>query len=214
MIVPPTLIPSIITAITQIASTVGPMIAKYAPMVIETVGKNLPKVINIVEAISLTTDVLKPNERADELGAKAIAAEKKPEDFEQINDYIDYLRNDVEIDAKSLSADSLDVITRKAIGVAIAVKGISQALDVDVSIPFLNTISQLDIDPKVVIALVQSYKASGLNIDDAQRYLNADLSIKESHRHSNVFVDAYQAANPEMSAGDIEDAIMKCCRSN
>ncbi|HCE2312170.1 TPA: hypothetical protein NGT30_004567, partial [Vibrio parahaemolyticus] len=152
MIVPPTLIPSIITTITKIASSIGPMIAKYAPMVIEIVGKNLPKVVNTVEAISLVADVLKPNERADELGAKAMAAEKTPEDFEQINDYIDYLRNDVEIDEENLSTDAVDVITRQAVGVAITAKGIAQTLEADVSIPFLNAISQLEIDPKVAIA--------------------------------------------------------------
>ncbi|HCG8277804.1 TPA: hypothetical protein NJ523_002143 [Vibrio parahaemolyticus] len=209
MIVPPTLIPSIITAITKIASTVGPMIAKYAPIVIETVGKNLPKVINTVEAISLAADVLKPNERADELGAKAIAAEKKPEDFEQINDYIDYLRNDVEIDVENLSTDSVDVITRQAVGMAIATKGIEKALEADVSIPFLNAISNLDIDPKVAIALVKSYEASGLNADDVQKYLDYSLSIEETHMHSNAFVDAYQTANPSMSTEEVEDAVME-----
>ena len=208
MIVPPTLIPSIITTITKIASSIGPMIAKYAPMVIEVVGKNLPKVVNTVEAISLVADVLKPNERADELGAKAMAAEKTPEDFEQINDYIDYLRNDVIIDEENLSTDAVDVITRQAVGVAIAVKGMGQALEADVSIPFLNAISELDIDPKVVIALVKSYESSGLNSDDVQKYLGNSLSIEDTHRHSNVFVNAYQTANPTMSVEEAEDAVM------
>lgn len=208
MIVPPTLIPSIITTITKIASSIGPMIAKYAPMVIEVVGKNLPKVVNTVEAISLVADVLKPNERADELGAKAMAAEKTPEDFEQINDYIDYLRNDVIIDEENLSTDAVDVITRQAVGVAIAVKGMGQALEADVSIPFLNAISELDIDPKVVIALVKSYESSGLNSDDVQKYLGDSLSIEDTHRHSNVFVNAYQTANPTMSVEQAEDAVM------
>ncbi|WP_305417924.1 hypothetical protein [Photobacterium leiognathi] len=185
------------------------MIAKYAPMVIETVGKNLPKVISTVEAISLAANVLKPNERADELGAKAMAAEKKPEDFDQINDYINYLRNDVEIDVENLSADSVDVITRQAVGVAIATKGIEQALEADVSIPFLNTISNLDIDPKVAIALVKSYEMSGLNADDIQKYLDDSLSIEETHQHSNAFVDAYQTANPSMSVEEVEDAVME-----
>lgn len=208
MIVPPTLIPSIITTITKIASSIGPMIAKYAPMVIEVVGKNLPKVVNTVEAISLVADVLKPNERADELGAKAMAAEKTPEDFEQINDYIDYLRNDVIIDEENLSTDAVDVITRQAVGVAIAVKGMGQALEADVSIPFLNAISELDIDPTVVIALVKSYESSGLNSDDVQKYLGNSLSIEDTHRHSNVFVNAYQTANPTMSVEEAEDAVM------
>lgn len=209
MIVPPTMLPSIITAITKLASNVGPMIARYAPMVIETVGKNLPKLINTVEAISRVADVLKPNECADELGAKAMAAEKKPEDFEQINDYIDYLRNDVEIDVENLSTDSVDVITRQAVGVAIATKGIGKALEADVSIPFLNTISNLDIDPKVAIALVKSYEASGLNADDVQKYLDDSLTIEETHQHSNAFVDAFQTANPSMSAEEVEDAVME-----
>lgn len=208
MIVPPTLIPSIITTITKIASSIGPMIAKYAPMVIEVVGKNLPKVVNTVEAISLVADVLKPNERADELGAKAMAAEKTPEDFEQINDYIDYLRNDVIIDEENLSTDAVDVITRQAVGVAIAVKGMEQALEADVSIPFLNAISELDIDPTAVIALVKSYESSGLNSDDVQKYLGNSLSIEDTHRHSNVFVNAYQTANPTMSVEEAEDAVM------
>lgn len=208
MIVPPTLVPSIITTITKIASSIGPMIAKYAPMVIEIVGKNLPKVVNTVEAISLVADVLKPNESADELGAKAMAAEKTPEDFEQINDYIDYLRNDVEIDEENLSTDAVDVITRQAVGVAIAVKGIGQALEADVSIPFLNAISELDIDPTVVVALVKSYESSGLNSDDVQKYLGDSLSIEDTHRHSNVFVNAYQTVNPTMSVEEAEDAVM------
>lgn len=208
MIVPPTLIPSIITTIAKIASSIGPMIAKYAPMVIEIVGKNLPKVVNTVEAISLVADVLKPNESADELGAKAMVAEKTPEDFEQINDYIDYLRNDVEIDEENLSTDAVDVITRQAVGVAIAVKGIGQALEADVSIPFLNAISELDIDPTVVVALVKSYESSGLNSDDVQKYLGDSLSIEDTHRHSNVFVNAYQTVNPTMSVEEAEDAVM------
>ncbi|MCR9675995.1 hypothetical protein NB557_22500 [Vibrio alginolyticus] len=208
MIVPPTLIPSIITTISKIASSIGPMIAKYAPMVVEVVGKNLPKVVNTVEAISLVADVLKPNERADELGAKAMAAEKTPEDFEQINDYIDYLRNDVIIDEENLSTDAVDVITRQAVGVAIVVKGMGQALEADVSIPFLNAISELDIDPTVVIALVKSYESSGLNSDDVQKYLGNSLSIEDTHRHSNVFVNAYQTANPTMSVEEAEDAVM------
>ncbi|EGR1275325.1 TPA: hypothetical protein N2903_004238 [Vibrio parahaemolyticus] len=209
MIVPPTLIPSIITTITKIASSIGPMIAKYAPMVIEIVGKNLPKVVNTVEAISLVADVLKPNERADELGAKAMAAEKTPEDFEQINDYIDYLRNDVEIDEENLSTDAVDVITRQAVGVAITAKGIAQTLEADVSIPFLNAISQLEIDPKVAIALVKSYEASSISADDVQKYLDYSLNVEDIHLHREVFVSAYQVTNPDMSFEEAEDAVME-----
>ncbi|MFD2017735.1 hypothetical protein ACFSJQ_23290 [Vibrio olivae] len=118
------------------------------------------------------------------------------------------MRNNVEIDEENLSTDPVDVITRQAVGVAIAVKGIGQALEADVSIPFLNAISEHDIDPTVVVALVKSYESSGLNSDDVQKYLGDSLSIEDTHRHSNVFVNAYQTANPTMSVEEAEDAVM------
>ncbi|OEE19291.1 hypothetical protein OAY_09370 [Vibrio cyclitrophicus ZF205] len=64
-------------------------------------------------------------------------------------------------------------------------------------------------DPKVAIALVKSYEASGLKADDVQKYLDGTLSIEETHQHSDTFVDAYQATNPSMSAEEAEDAVME-----
>ncbi len=85
LMIPPTIIPSVIAEIVKYASTIGPMIAKYAPTVLETVGKNLPKIIQTVEALSAIADVLRSGESAEDLGAKAMKADKKPEDFDEIN---------------------------------------------------------------------------------------------------------------------------------
>ncbi|MDF2154515.1 hypothetical protein [Vibrio sp. CAU 1672] len=206
--IPPTTIPSIISAITKIASSIGPMIAKYAPIVIETIGKNLPKVINTIEAVSLVADVLRPNERAEDLGAKAMAADKKPEDFEKMNEYIDYLRNGVEIDKDKLSDDTVDVMTRQAIGSAIAVKGVSEKIGTDVTLPFLNTVSGLDLDPKVVVAIVKSYAESGLNADDVEKFLGRTLSIEDTYKHGVALKNAFLASDPSIDAEQAEDAVM------
>ncbi|GHW65503.1 TPA: hypothetical protein RUY84_002503 [Vibrio cholerae] len=211
LFIPPVIInsiPAMITAISKMATTVGPMIAKYAPIVLETLEKNLPRVIQTIEALSLAANVLRPNEQVEELGVKAMAADKTPEDFARINDYIDYLRNEVEVDSQALSQDPLDSTIRHAIGAAIALKGVGEIVGTEISLPFLKTISQLGLEPQLILTIVQAYAQSGLSADEVEQYLNDQLSIAQSQQHSEVLVTAYQIADPQLDRQQAEDAVM------
>ncbi|MBC5850187.1 hypothetical protein [Vibrio metschnikovii] len=211
LFIPPVIInsiPAMIAAISKMATTVGPMIAKYAPVVLETLGKNLPRVIQTIDAVSLAANVLRPNEQVEELGAKAMAADKTPEDFARINDYIDYLRNEVEVDSQALSQDPLDSTIRHAIGATIALKGVGEMMGTEISLPFLKTISQLGLEPKLILTIVQAYAQSGLTADEVEQYLNDQLSIAQSQQHSEVLVTAYQIADPQLDRQQAEDAVM------
>ncbi|EPM5535450.1 hypothetical protein ACTNA0_001296 [Vibrio cholerae] len=211
LFIPPVIInsiPAMITAISKMATTVGPMIAKYAPIVLETLEKNLPRVMQTIEALSLAANVLRPNEQVEELGAKAMAADKTPEDFARINDYIDYLRNEVEVDSQALSQDPLDSTIRHAIGAAIALKGVGEIVGTEISLPFLKTISQLGLEPQLILTIVQAYAQSGLSADEVEQYLNDQLSIAQSQQHSEVLVTAYQIADPQLDRQQAEDAVM------
>lgn len=209
LIIPPTLLPSMIAAITKVATTVGPMIAKYAPIVIKTVGENLPKIIQLVEAVSLVANVLKPNDKVEELGAKAMAADKKPEDFDKINDYINYLRNEVEVDEATLSQDPIDKTVRQAIGTSIVLKALGNELNTDISLPFLSKVSELGIESKLILEIIKSYAKNGLTPDDVEAYIDGDLTLEESKKHSSILVDAYHNAYPSMTSQEIEQAVMK-----
>ena len=209
MIVPPTMITSIASTISKMVSNVGPMIAKYAPIVIDTVGNNFSKFTKIVEAISKITNVFGPNDSVDELGTKAMSAEKKPEDFDNIGEYIKYLRNDVKIEPDKISNNPIDILMRQVVGAAIAIKGIGNVLGANVSLPFLNTVSKLDLDPKVIVEIAKSYEISDVDPDGLQKYLDNSLSIEETCQHSKVLVSAYQMANPEMSLEEAEEAVME-----
>lgn len=209
LIIPPTLLPSMIAAITKVATTVGPMIAKYAPIVIKTLGENLPKMIQLVEAMSLAANVLKPNDKVEELGAKAMVADKKPEDFDQINDYINYLRNDVDVDEAMLSQDPIDKTVRQAIGTSIALKALGNELNTDISLSFLSKVSELGIESKVILEIIKSYAKSGLNPTDVEAYIDGNLTLDESDKHSDVIAEAYQKAHPSMTSQEVDQAVMK-----
>ena len=204
----PPLASVIMSVFAKVASTVGPMLAKYVPIMLDTLGKNLPKVINTIEAISVASNVLTPRDNANELGAKAMIAEKKPEDFDKINDYINYLRNDITLDTESLSQDPVDCAIRLAVGGTIALKGVNEALDADVSIPFLKSVSTLDLTPSVILSVIKSYQQNSLNLDDLDNYLHDKLSLAQANKHSDALVNAYQLANPNMDLEQVEDAVI------
>lgn len=205
----PTIIPTIINAISKFAVSVGPMIAKYAPIVMKAIGENLPKVIKVVEGISLATDLLKPNEKIDELGAKAISANKTSEDFEHMNDYIDYLRNSVKVDESKLNNDPIDVSVRQLVGIAIVLKGLNKELGTEISLPFLNKMSELGVEPKVVLEIIKAYSISGLNSDELEAYIDGELTLDKTKQHSDNLLNAYQTTYPSMTAQEAEQAVMK-----
>lgn len=203
-----TSIPSIIAAITKVAATIGPAIAKYAPMLLDVAAKYLPQVIKTVETVATVLNIISPNESAENLGAKAMSADKKPEDFDEINQYINYLKNDVKVDSSTLSKDAVDVAARQTIGASILIKGANEFLGIELDLPFIKTVSQLDIDANVIVEVVKAYSDSGLNLDDYVKYVTQTLPVDELDTHGEVLVDAYRKADPSLSEEQAEDAVM------
>jgi len=201
-------LPLILDSIVKVASTIGPMIARYAPMLLEIAGKYLPQIIKTVEMVSTILNIISPNESAEELGAKAMSADKKPENFDEINDYIDYLRKDVRVDKTVLSAEKSDVMVREAIGVSILVKGASEAIGTELTLPFIKTVSQIGLDAKVIIEVAKAYANSGLSLDDYEKYISKTLPIQQLDKHSDTLVSVYRKVDSNLSVEQAEEAVI------
>ncbi|GAB3530081.1 hypothetical protein [Photobacterium alginatilyticum] len=201
-------IASLIAAVTRVATTVGPMIVKNASLLLEVASKSLPQIIKTIETVSAVINIIRPNETAEELGAKAMKADKKPEDFDEINAYIDYLREEVKVEKDELSEETVDVMARQAIGVSLMVKGVSEKIGAELTMPFLKTVSETRLDASVILEMIKLYSSNGLNMDDYDKYLGKALSIEQLDKHSEVLVEAYQKANPTMSTEQAEDIVM------
>ncbi|MFT5759815.1 MAG: hypothetical protein ACI9LM_004594 [Alteromonadaceae bacterium] len=201
-------ITSMLATITKVAVTIGPTIAKYAPMLLEMAGKYLPQIIKTVETVCTVLNIVSPNERAEDLGAKAMNAEKKPEDFDKINDYIDYLRQDVSVDKTTLSEDPINVTARQVIGSSLMIKAAGEVLGTELTLPFIKTVSQLDLDANVIVEVAKAYSNSALNLNDFDEYITDTLSLDESDKHSNALVYAYQKTDSSMTVEQAEDRVM------
>jgi hypothetical protein len=162
-----------------------------------------------VQTASSRLNVTKLNESAEQLGAKAMSADKKPEDFDKINDYISYLQNEVKINKLKLGEETkTNTTTQQGVGLAIMLKGMGEKLGTEISLPFLKTTSLQNLTAAEIIEVINSYRENGLSTNDYTKYLNKELDINDLDKHANALVSAYQKANPELSEEEAETKVM------
>lgn len=208
IVLAPTTIPTLISTVTTLAKTIGPAIVKYAPIVIETAAKNLPLIIRTVEAVGVIANITRPTDNVNEIGAKAMQADKKPENFDAINEYIDYLRNDVIVDVSKLSNAPVDVMARQAIGTSVILQGLSSKLGTEVSWAFVSKAAQMGIESSVIWQVLKTYSDNGLNADEFTQFMDDELSIVQADKHCEALVKAHLELDPTMSIEQAEDAVL------
>lgn len=159
-------------------------------------------VSSIAEALGLKNE----EESPEELGMKAEEADKKPEDFDTTEAYIEYLRNEVEIDKNKLeNLKEEDKIKYGAIGSAIYIKGIEEKYGMSMPAEFWTTVADLKMDGKEVKAYIDNFKEHDINdMSDMVGYVKRDLEEgKDRGKISDAMIDALKELNPDASEDEL-----------
>lgn len=197
------------SAISSVVSSIGSSIASAATS-IASLGISLAaKVSDAIKSVGISLGIISPEDTMEELGERAMLSDKKPEDFDSINDYIDHLRNNVVFDKEKFdSLDEKDLLARSSIGASITLKGINEKLDATVTPSFMAKVASQELETDEIIGTIKAYKEKELKLDNYELYLNDELSLDETTKHSNALVDAYQKLEPELSIEQIESKVM------
>ncbi|WP_245823915.1 hypothetical protein [Photobacterium proteolyticum] len=197
------------SAISSAMSKVGGFVADTATSIAKLGVELATKVGEAIKAVGISLGIIKPGENLEELGEKAMLSDKKAEDFDSINEYINHLRNEVTLDKEKFnSLDEKELLARSAIGASITLKGINEKLDTVVTTEFMAEVAKQQLTAEEIIGTIKVYKEKELNISDYELYLNDELSIDESDKHSDALVSAYQKLEPELTFEQIEDKVM------
>ena len=199
-----------VSFISSAGATIGPMLANYGSKFLSFAGKYLPEISKTVDAVSTVLDVTKMGETPENLGEKAFIAEKKPENFSNVKDYIQYLSKDVNLDERaSTKIDENQKIINQAVGASIMIKGISEKIGSDVSFPFLKKVTDQKLDPIDIIEILKAYHSSDVSNENYDKYVTHTLPLDESDKHSDLLVSAYQKISPDFPIEKIEEKVMK-----
>jgi len=197
------------SVISSAVSSIGSAVAKVATEVVNLGVELAGKVGEAIKDVGISLGILKPHENIEELGEKAMLSDKKPEDFNSINDYIDHLRNNVTIDKEKFEKlDDKELLARSAIGASITLKSINEKLETAVTPEFMAEVAKQELTADQIVGTIKTYKENNLKTDDYGLYLNDELSIDESDKHSDALVTAYQKLEPELTIEQIEGKVM------
>lgn len=200
---------SVCSVIRSVASNIGNSVVKSATS-IASLGVSLAaKVTDAIRSVGVSLGIIRPEDSLEELGEKAILSEKKPEDFDSINEYIDHLNNNVPFDKDKFDRlDEKELLARSSIGASITLKGINEKLDTVVTPEFMATVASQELETKEIVSTIKAYKENDLKLEDYDLYLNDELTLDETTKHSSALVEAYQKLEPELSIEEIENKVM------
>lgn len=200
---------SVVSVVSSVVSTVGKAVVTGATKLLEVAGKHLDTIVNVIETIGKILDIIAQDDKIDELGAKAIQSEKKPEDFDKISEYIEYLKNEIELDMDKFdNAKMEDKLARKAIGATIVSKGIEEKKETSIPMEFWKEVAKQGMSSKEIDRTIDLFKESKEE-NKFSEYMNGELDFKDEVKVGKMIIKMYQELEPNMTIEQIEDKIMK-----
>jgi hypothetical protein len=200
-----------ISAVGSLFSGIGSAIGGFAKNLIAILPPiGIPPIIIIgliikaIDAIGRALGIIEEKESAEELGAKAMDAEKKWEDFESTQAYIEYLREKVAFDRQKFETlSSEEKIACQAVGISIESKAIAEKKGIEIPEVFWGEVGRQKMEGAEAEAYIDSFKVGGESLDKFSGYLKGDLTSGENLRVSPILENAIKQLNPEISPEDI-----------
>ena len=203
------------SAISSAVSSLGSSLSTFATKIVELAGPLLETVGKIASMVAKFLGVTEELEDPIELGLRAEMSDKKPEDFDNYKDYINYIKNEVKIDEEKLkNASDIDKAKYTAIGSGVLIKGIEDKKDMDIGADAFVALAKIGTETldklggaRGVDAILDTFKDGKL--DEFAKYVSGDLnSVKDKIMVSDQLTETFKSLNPEMDIKDIQKEVM------
>lgn len=203
------------SAIISAASLLGSSLSTFATKIAELAGPLLETVGKIASLVAKFLGVTEEPEDPMELGLRAVGSDKKPEDFDNYKDYINYIKNEVKIDEEKLkNASDFDKAKYTAIGSGVLIKGIEDKKDMDIGADVFVALAKIGTETldklggaRGVDAILDTFKDGKLG--EFAKYVSGDLnSVKDKIMVSDRLTETFKSLNPDMDIKDIQKEVM------
>jgi hypothetical protein len=203
-----------IEVISSVSDKIGAFLSTASTSLLKVAIPYLGTLSTIVQVISTLLNILKPEDKIDELGDRAINSDKKLEDFDTTQEYINYLKNDVEFDKDEFDKLSQEAKTvRTAIGTSIVMKAINEKKGFEISTDTWVTLSKLaekgiikETKPEEFNTILNTFKDKQTDLND---YVKGELDPTRELEVGDKLVELYQELEPNLSKDEIEKKVIQ-----
>lgn len=158
---------AVCSAVSSVCSSIGGAIMGGIGSLAPVISPWLSIAVTVISVLAEIFTEKPKEEKPEELGMKAEQADKKPEDFDSINDYIEYLRQEIKVDAAKLeNLSEEERMKYQAVGLGLYVKNIEEKQGMKLDPAFLKVVPEminLGYSAQDIGNLMQSMKKNGVN---------------------------------------------------
>lgn len=158
---------AVCSAVSSVCSSIGGAIMGGIGSLAPVISPWLSVAVAVISVLAEIFTEKPKEEKPEELGMKAEQADKKPEDFDSINDYIEYLRQEIKVDAAKLeNLSEEERMKYQAVGLGLYVKNIEEKQGMKLDSAFLKVVPEminLGYTAQDIGNLMQSMKKNGVN---------------------------------------------------
>lgn len=208
-------------ALSSAAAAIGGFVEKLNTVVqIAFPGVNLLNAIGLIcnvigkiaEFLGLKTD---NQDSPEELGMKAEQADKKPEDFENTEKYINYLHNEIELDKKKMESLKPDEKSAyAAIGSYVYLKGSSEKLGVEMNSladpQLLCDFVKLGISDKEIVAYISNLRDANIAPNEMSNYLHGAMpNLDMAKKIHNNMISTINELKPVLTKQEAAEELLQ-----
>lgn len=205
--------------VSAVCSTIGRGVATVANALVTSIGKlTVEKLERAMDVISIVIGAIAEifslkdkEETTEEIGMKAEEAAKegvKPENFDSYEEYINHLRENVEIDKSKLeNLSKEDKMKYTAVGSSILVKGIEEKEEFEIPGEFVAEIGRQNLSVAETRQYIKTFKNEDLQLKDFASFLSGTIDKKVYATVGNAIESAIKNLNPDMTENEINDKI-------
>jgi len=166
-------------------------------------------IVTVISFIAQALNIIKKEETPEEIGAKAMECGRSPEEFKSTEEYIEYLRNEVQLDKEKFeNMSQVEKLGCTAVGVAILTRGIEEKEKISIPVEFLHQVAKVNMKSEEVKCYIESFKNNGLaNMGDMVSFLKGDFTNIKVESVSSAILEALKSLNPDLSEQDIQAKI-------
>ena len=196
-------------------SVLGSVGKKAFDLIIKPPSLDIFKVI--VKAVTWIAEKLglkTPEETPEELGDRAMQAEKKgikPENYESTKEYIRNIRENTTFDQKAF--DKLtpqEKLERESLGTSIYTKGIEEDMKMELPAEFLVDIGKMNLTGAQLEQFIAAFKKYGFTtMQPMSQYLRGNLDPGQVSKAGSAMKEATAMQSPGLSREEINAKILK-----
>lgn len=199
--------------LSTLISTLGPVVTKVAsslltklPEIVEVALKVSKVISSVVQSVAEIQGLSPHGEDVEELGFKAMqeGTRAKMED-ESMEDYLNYLRNEVSADKTKFQALSEeDKLKCNVMGTGMLSQSISEKSGLEISGDFLLDMQKMKMSGEQLSKYIETFSEKGVDsLDELTQYLRGELNDRESAKIEAIIKSIEKTSNPSLSDGEV-----------